>query len=371
MAPRHVDRQWSVRGNRRLYVKELTDAQLRQARLTTTDPTQEPNLSTSPPAADAILTFEMTYESAKEVKCVFHSHRHKKGLILRDESGRGYLIGNCCGLKEYGLDWRLMAPEGESLKDSQRNLLRCDLISQTIASEMDWLAQLPEHPAVKAFDKTRSELRGFAHIFGKLEFAVRKREGRLYAEVPERDFDAEQHARAKRQKELREYSEMSPGAQKRYAELYQFGPEEPIYKYVNRLVGTVRGSSLVQQTQPMTLELRGACDQLIRLPKVIAESERTQHAAISLQTAHLLRAVRLYLSRVADACQFFDFEHLEQIAKWATADPNLPNVFKVTAHFDELVIERDNEVLQHLKRPTNLKPIPAVAFDRITSALGV
>lgn len=353
--PQRVNRHIAVSGDRKLSVREMTDVELRGACLHTTHPSEEPNLSTTPPPEDEPLLFEMTYWAESNVSCVFKNHQHLKGILLRDENGTGFLIGNCCGKKVYGLDWKQMDRERETLQESQKDLLRGDEVSQAIAKSNVWLETLSKHPAVLAFDAARRELRANAPmLFQSLRYAVERREGKLFADMPERDFHAEQRKRVEIQEELREFSKLSPGEQKAVAKHHAFLKDEPIFKFTTTHVATVYGASIITCPRPLAGDIAGATTQILRLPAVLTGASRATRGPFLTQASHLIGAVKKYLSLISEGCDFFKPEPLEQLARWGNAQTGA-RIYQVIG--DELICMVNDEPVFRLKRPANLRPI--------------
>ena len=186
-------------------VPSLTDAELIDRTFVISDPLGLENVRAAAPPYDQWLTYEGRYEVGTMVRCSF-AHRHKRGYVFRDEEEQRYLIGHECGAKHLGLgNWQSFTAGRERLEERASYLRLIRDLADALRTERNWIAGLPRHPAVQAFDELRTDLR--THYRGLLE-AVRpviaRSDGLLTVRLEARDYAAEERRR-ERELQVREW----------------------------------------------------------------------------------------------------------------------------------------------------------------------
>ncbi|WEK50884.1 MAG: hypothetical protein P0Y66_02025 [Candidatus Kaistia colombiensis] len=305
--------------SKRLVVEKLSDEELLKAILHTTDPSTMPGRVETPPAEDAELIFEMTYDAPEVVDCVW-GHKHKRGLVLKDANGNRYLIGHDCGQNKFGLDWQYMESQREAQKKRQDYLLSLRSFAALLTSEMPWLQSLPQHPAVQAHDELRKAIRNKSPKFFEDLIKVQAGEAaRLSKVVAERDFKAEEARRERADQDPSNYRKMSKQSQAEHRQDYA-KRKDPIYRNVRRDLGPMLGLSLISRLGPLSGRL---ASHVSRLPG-IASTALTLPAAIDLKaqtriTRTLVQETQTLLEEVDDAASFFSPEHCQAISEWSAS----------------------------------------------------
>lgn len=302
---------------RRLSVRQLSDDELLSAQLTIKDPTTLENISSEPPAENAELYFEMTYEAPNDVKCVF-GHWHKLGLVLVDLQGIRYLVGQDCGRTKFGLEWEQLNNEGERQKTRQDYLSRLVALANALASIDAWLEELARHPSIAAYDALCRRIRNdFPSLHATLRDATVK-EPQLYIIVQERDFAAEERQREKDLREKEHVASLKPAAQKEWWKKNGTPSLKPpqIFKPVLRPGMVLQGAIIFHHDQ-LGHRLAPGIEQLKILKSVAATREGSIDLKGLLQTATLTIDQMLEaLGEINQALLFFSYRHLVELAEW-------------------------------------------------------
>ncbi|OCP19679.1 MULTISPECIES: hypothetical protein [unclassified Ensifer] len=141
----------------KLFVRQYSDAELRDTVLVTDDPHSLGSLAENPPARDQDMEFVAQYRSGEVVVCSF-GHKHQKGFVLKDGSGLHYLIGKDCAAEHYGLNWEAFAKSVSKSVERQSNLRWLDDISRRMIEARADIEAVITSPSVSAFDELRRQV---------------------------------------------------------------------------------------------------------------------------------------------------------------------------------------------------------------------
>lgn len=354
-------------------VPSLTDAELIDRTFVISDPLGLENVRAAAPPYDQWLTYEGRYEVGTMVRCSF-AHRHKRGYVFRDEEEQRYLIGHECGAKHLGLgNWQSFTAGRERLEERASYLRLIRDLADALRTERNWIAGLPRHPAVQAFDELRTDLR--THYRGLLE-AVRpviaRSDGLLTVRLEARDYAAEERRR-ERELQVREwYAGLSESERAEFNRKGGHFPKvdrTPITKRESRALGTLMGKTLFSASSRLDVAMRHVLP-LVDAFLTMQRTPRTRQELllVTRNARELVNRILHVREAILEAITFFDQENLDRFAQWA--DALQPEGQRFVALPGRIVVDRvKGEHRRFISRHAGLQPMNEEPFDRLRNAM--
>jgi hypothetical protein len=135
----------------------------------------------------------MKKKDARPFVCCAHCHaaRHWRGFVLELAEGPLALIGEDCGEKQFGIDFRRVESDFHSARNRQDDLQRLIEIRRLLPAFEQELDVLRSSAAMGAFDAYMSDLRCFGKLRLVLQQIAQQGHGLLTCTSYERDLEAE------------------------------------------------------------------------------------------------------------------------------------------------------------------------------------
>jgi hypothetical protein len=200
------------------------DRLLMQRHFDTPDPEELPGLVDKLPdgaAIDGILfRYDVTPDGGMRnrerrplIHCAHcHGARHWRGFVIELKDGAMALLGEDCGEKQFGIDFRRVESDFHGARGQQSDLRRVMEIRALLPAAEAELESLRRCGAMPAFDAYMAGLRKFGRFAGVLQRIAEKDGGVLTCTSFQRDVEAEAR-RAEKIPEARHYREKIAGAQ--------------------------------------------------------------------------------------------------------------------------------------------------------------
>jgi hypothetical protein len=204
-----------------------TDRLLMERQFDTPDPERLPGLVDRLPedaAIDGILfRYDVTpdggmrnREGRPRIHCAHcNGARHWRGFVIELKDGAMALLGEDCGEKQFGIDFRRVESDFHGARGQQFDLRRVMELRALLPAAEAELEALRRCGAMAAFDTYMSGLRKFGKLAGVLQRIAEKDGGMLTCTSFQRDVEAEAR-RAEKIPEARHYREKIAGAQTEY-----------------------------------------------------------------------------------------------------------------------------------------------------------
>jgi hypothetical protein len=172
-------------------------------------------------------------------------HNHLAGYVIKTAAGTRFLVGHDCGDKIYGADFEGLKRDYDNARDHASNLRRWRNLQAALPEFLLYLSDLQRCPAVRVYRDTKELFRSkLPRLYGALVVALTRDRGVLSVDEQHRDFDAENRAQDRYERESKDWQELTATERKnrrRYdgAKAPQ-PPQIPIYKKVPKPVMTLR-----------------------------------------------------------------------------------------------------------------------------------
>jgi len=333
-----------------LIVPDYSDVELRGKSLLTSDPSSYGEISASQPRLDEDLTFIAQYESEEDLICAF-GHHHKRGFLLRGETGSNHLIGCDCAHSRYGIEWDAFVGRVESQMSRQRSLAWLHSVSDQILDAKAEMFAALDHPAVAAFDHLRRSERGLPdRVFSACQAAAHSSDTWLRGDFRERDLVQERKNKEKARTDLRSARAKGNARQIRMAEADLRHSEDPVFVSVSRAVLRVPAKTLWLTGNKMRPRLEEVVTSLVATAETLAATAGFNHPDMVAKS--ITNAANLFdatLDEVDAAIAMFGPATLEALIQWLSADDfqgisakRLPNGLVVSDSQKTVTLERAN-----------------------------
>lgn len=361
-------------GYTKVRIPNLSDAELVDRIFVIDDPLALDNITSAAPPTDEWLTYEGRYEVGTSVTCAF-AHRHKRGYVFRDEQGRHYLIGHECGAKHLGLgNWQSFTTGREQLEDRASSLRLIRDLADAFRRHRDWIAGLPQDPAIRAFDELRRQLvADLPELVAAATAATARSDGMLAIPVRVRDYAAEERRR-EREAQAREWYAGQTEAE-RMAFHAKGGrvpgvDRTPIITRGTYALGTLQGRSVFSSTPALSLGMRQLLpliDRFLEMPRT--PTTRKGLVEVTRNAKELVNRLLRAQASIDDATAFFEQGNLERVARWADAHGFEGRRYAIRSGHIE-VEKADGGFRQSLARPPALKALDPAPFEALKAAVG-
>jgi hypothetical protein len=338
------------------YWRSLSDEQLLLVSFTTTDPEGIEGLVLDvPPRGEQPPIVELCYDfrGSKRpfIRCAHCGYpNHLAGYVIKASEGVRFLVGHDCGDKIYGADFAGFRRDYENARNYADDLRRWRNLQAGFPAFFEYLVQLQRCPEARAFRDRRATFRKvFPRVFGEIAVAAARHNGALHLEERLRDFEAEERAEERYERDIAEWNRHSPAEQKkRKREGYRkpVAPQLPMYKMIPKVVMTVRAreffsddplphetlSTILRAFENLSAEiagtsLRNAAWQGKRdsnpLKKLSRHTFATTYRETFRQTNALLDQIEAQLAVIDNFAAFFDPSVLALVAQWAKEHPGI------------------------------------------------
>lgn len=306
--------------------------------------------------------------------CAF-AHRHKRGYVFRDEQERRYLIGHECGAKHLGLgNWQSFTAGREQLEDRASSLRVIRDLAEAFRLQRDWIAQLPENPAIRAFDALRRQIAAdLPELSAAAKAVMARADGMLTIPVSLRDFAAEERRRVREAQAREWYGNQTDVERKAFHAKGGRVPGSdgtPIITRGTHALGTLQGRSVFSSTPAQSLVMRQLLPLIDRfLAEPTTPTTRKGLVEVTRNAKELVARLERTRAAVDDAVLFFERGNLENVARWADAHEFDGRRYSMRS--GQIEMEKvDGGVLQNLTRPPALKALERAQFETLQGAIG-
>ncbi|UPK35261.1 hypothetical protein IVB18_46095 [Bradyrhizobium sp. 186] len=343
------------------YWSTLTEEQLLRTAFTTNDPESLKGLTEDVPATDELPFVELWYDfrgaKRERLRCVHcRYHNHLAGYVIRTTEGQRFLVGHECGDKLYGADFEILRSDYDEARDYASNLRRWRNLQAVLPSFLEWLAELQCCSAVRTYRDTKSAFRGqLPRLFGAVAVALLRDKGVLSVDERLRDFESENRAVERYEREKKEWDELTP-AERKYRKRHHGDrapqpPQLPMFKVIPKPVMTVRAANFFSDDplphqrladvlagfEGLVSEINGAT-----LNAAAYEGRKdTLHRERRHTFAHtfkgvfrrlnaFLETIRASIDDVRELDALFRPDSLAVLVNWANSHPKIKERFKMS-----------------------------------------
>jgi hypothetical protein len=352
-----------------IHVDDFSDDQLLSTTINTNDPLSLEGIVDTPPPNNGDLWFEMTYDADQNVKCVY-GHLHKKGIILRDAQYNRYPVGHKCGFDLFGLDWNLLQNHIKRISDRKADLLYLRSIANALGEADHWLRKVPDHPSISALRILRETFASEAKSLFDECASIARNDGFMYAEVDERDFQAEERRRERDSERNAALRTMTPAQRQREFKINGVpgSDKTPLFKKISRNFGSLPGVPIFDDREPLKDRIEAFLEQFCSLRTIC--NEPTSSISLEGITRVAIRAIREFaeaLEEIDAALNFFTYSNLTKFSDWANK-----RVSGRQFIVDGAALRVENEFEESSVRiaaPKELTPIEAPEVAKLLSSL--
>ncbi|MGY4367896.1 hypothetical protein ACVW1A_003961 [Bradyrhizobium sp. LB1.3] len=343
------------------YWSTLTEEQLLRTAFTTNDPENLEGLIEDVPATHELPFVELWYDfrgtKRERLRCVHcRYHNHLAGYVIRTTEGQRFLVGHECGDKLYGADFEILRSDYDQARDHASNLRRWNNLQAVLPAFLEWLSDLQCCSAVRTYRDTKRVFREeLPRLFGAVAVALLKDKGVLSVDERLRDFEGENRAVERYERDKKEWDELAPAERKDRKRKYGFRapqpPQLPMFKVIPKPVMTVRAANffsddplphqrladvltgfeeLVSEISAATLKAaahEGRKDDLHRERRLLfAHSFK----GVFRRFAALLEIIRACVEDVREMDALFRPDSLAVLVNWANSHPKIRERFKMS-----------------------------------------
>ncbi|MGY4173982.1 hypothetical protein [Bradyrhizobium sp. USDA 4529] len=343
------------------YWSSLTEEQLLRTAFTTDDPESLLGLIEDVPSSDQLPFVEYWYDfrgtKRERIRCVHcRYHNHLAGYVIRTDNGQRFLVGHECGDKLYGADFEDLRRDYDNARDYAKNLRRWRNLQEALPDFLEWLSELQRCPAVRAYRDTKKAFRDeMPKLFNAIAASLRRDQGVLSVFEQLRDFDAENRAVERYEREKEEWDKLTTTERKnrrRYdGDKGPQPPRLPMFKSVPRPVLTVRANrffcdytlphqelaDVVTGFQDLVAEINGATLNAAAYEGRTDQRHRDRrHLFASTfkgvfgRMNTLLDRVRGAADQIAELEDFFRLDGLAALVHWANLQPKINERFALS-----------------------------------------
>lgn len=343
------------------YWSTLTEEQLLRTAFTTNDPENLEGLIEDVPATEELPFVELWYDfrGSKRVRlrCVHcRYHNHLAGYVIRTTEGQRFLVGHECGDKLYGADFEILRSDYDQARDYASNLRRWNNLQAVLPAFLEWLAELQCCSAVRTYRDTKRVFREeLPRLFGAVAVALLRDKGVLSVDERLRDFEGENRAVERYERDKNEWDQLTPAERKdrkrNHGHRAPQPPQLPMFKLIPKPVMTVRAVNFFSDDplphQRLADVLTGFEDLVSEigaatLKAAACEGRRDNpHRERRLLLAHsfkgvfrrlgvLLEIVQSSIEDVRELDALFGADSLAVLVGWANSHPKIKERFKIS-----------------------------------------
>lgn len=320
-----------------------------------------PSLSEQPPFVE--LWYDFRGSKRDRVRCVHCGwHNHLAGYVIKTAEGQRFLVGHDCGDKLYGADFEVFKRDYDDARNHASNLRRWHNLLEALPALLEWLSELEWCEQVKAYRDVKKAFRAeLPRLYGEISVAVLHGQGVLSVDERLRDFEAENRAVDRYERDQQEWESLTTTERKnrrRYdGEKAPQPPQLPIYKYVPKPVVTVRASnffsvgSVEGQPQPherLTASLRAFQNLAAEIAGATARNAAyqgkrdgsyrdhrhlfaTTFQGVFSRVNEQVEQIRAAVNNMAELQAFFSHDSLSAVVGWANQHRKIEEKFELRA----------------------------------------
>ncbi|MEY9153720.1 hypothetical protein [Bradyrhizobium japonicum] len=343
------------------YWSTLTEEQLLRTAFTTNDPESLEGLIEDIPATEELPFVELWYDfrgsKRERLRCVHcRYHNHLAGYVIRTTEGQRVLVGHECGDKLYGADFEILRSDYDQARDYASNLRRWNNLQAVLPAFLEWLADLECCSAVRTYRDTKRVFRDeLPRLFGAVAVALLRDQGVLSVDERLRDFEGENRAVERYERDKKEWDELTQAERKDRKRNHGYRapqpPQLPMFKAIPKPVMTVRAANFFSDDplphQRLAEVLNGFEDLVSEISaatlKAAAYEGRRDdlHRERRLLLAHsfkgvfrrlgaLLEVIRTSIEDVSELDALFRPDSLAVLVSWANSHPRIKQRFKLS-----------------------------------------
>jgi hypothetical protein len=345
------------------YWSTLTEEQLLRTAFTTNDPESLEGLIEDVPATDELPFVELWYDfrgtKRERLRCVHcRYHNHLAGYVIRTTEGQRFLVGHECGDKLYGADFEILRSDYDDARDYASNLRRWRNLQAVLPGFLEWLAELQCCAAVRTYRDTKKAFRDeLPRLFGAVAVALLRDKGVLSVDERLRDFEGENRAVERYEREKKEWDELTPTERKyrkrNYGDRAPQPPQLPMFKAVPKPVMTVRAANFFsddplphQRLADVLAGFEGLVSEISGATLKAAAYEGRKDAlhqdrrhlfahtfkGVFRRLGALLDIIRASIEDVRELDALFRPDSLAVLVNWANSHPKIKERFKMSGH---------------------------------------